>query len=104
MDDLEYDSIKYVTMTKPFKDFSIEKWDNSASTGYSNDVIYYDKSALDFLGKHYDVKPDSPPGTSVKLTFKFRPKRKGKTIIIIQRGRPWDKTTLSYTAYVVMIK
>jgi hypothetical protein len=94
-----------ITVVKrvPFGDFSIDVWDNAASSGYSHTLHGYTEDSLKFLGSKYNIDPSrpKPPGSSYKKNFNFRPTEKAKSIVIIKHGRSWDESTFTYKAYVI---
>jgi|SRR5579872_7146723 len=96
--------IKYVTLTKPFEGFDINMSDNSASTGYANELYYFSKNMLKFLGSKREFYKSHGIGSSSKLSFNFIPKKRGKSYIIFKHGRSWQPETINYTAYIILIE
>jgi hypothetical protein len=103
MDHLSSGNISLTLLKKPFKEFTIDVSDNSASTGYSQNIFTYTQNSLKYLGKEY-TNVTSIPGKSVTLQFKFKPLKKVRSYVVIKTGRSWDSKTTSYRGFVIVFE
>ena len=89
---------------KPFKDFTIDVRDISASTGYTQEIDSYTKDTLEYLGEER-VLPENflmRPGSAGKLSFKFKPLiRDSRPYVVIKTCRSGDPGSASYKAFVI---
>lgn len=85
------------------KEFSVA-FPANLSTGYSWQVVSYDRNYLQLQGRKYR-RPDNPrPGAEGTELFEFLPLKTGTTTIIFQYKRPWESQAVRDLTYRVRIK
>jgi predicted secreted protein len=94
----EQDASVSATLKKPFT-IALE---SNRTTGYSWSARF-DKRRLKLKSSSYERPTETRPGAGGKQLFVFVPLKEGKTEVLLQYRRPWEKAPVEKKSYEIVV-